>query len=580
MGTRENGLEAEQQRSSRSPVNGRPQLPLDQGWAWCVMFGAFINVSLILIFIRSMAILFIQFLEKYQESATMTTLAFGFCSVMFAISNLLGPTYLLHHFEVRTLAVTGAIINFLGILSIAFAPNIIVIDVMMACIGISHGLISVPQTTLVGRYFKKRLSFATAFVNLGISVGTIAGPPLTQSLLDIYGLQGTVMLLAGINMNCIVGSMLLRPDSLYAPPDSDASPEEDNETANKEDNKELINSSIKVYSSKDITLEDEVTGLTIKTSDSITARARTVSESGCNDETLEASNDLDNQEACRSSDVARKKYYRRQSSISDVIDAVSTSSSIRYLNDVHIFLEPGISKGKKRDTNRSKNDLHENVPLQDEESEPSVQTTWFTKFRKSVSKSIYTHPLGILLVLASGLGVHAASCIAYMPSAGKENGLSDDQIPYLLTIVGICDLISKLCIGLFADMGYIRRIHIACFAGLFAGTLLQFLRFFRSFGLMILFQVLIGLTGGVMHALVAVIAVDILGLKHMGHIVAGYFLVNGFVLFFDHFVIGFLKDSTNSFMTGYNYIGGIILLSAFLLLLEPCVAKLKPVPKP
>lgn len=592
----------------------KPPLPVDRGWAWVIMLGVFFNVCFLMFFIRSSSVLFIQFLEVYQESATMTTLAFGLSSAMFAVCNILGPTVLLCRFEVRTLVLVGTVINFLCIFFIAFAPNMIVIDIMMACDGFSHGLIFVPQMTLIGHYFNKRLAFSTAFVNLGLSIGTIAGPPLVQFFLDNYGLRGATMILAGINMNCIPASMLLRPPSDYAEPHVYNMPDDtENVDYNKDQCREIIleesehesdlecmtekeTAAGHIYKLNDLNSPEEITLMINKPSFTKPSRARSVSESGdkhaCNISNEDGLADLANSQV-------NLKVFRSESIVSDVIDRISMSSSIRYLTDSSIFLEGFVSRDRK---SQDKGHLEREESLIDamnvcemspasEEyvvtpvySEAAEQTsnnntTCLRRLRKSISESIYVHPLGILLLVASGFGVHTQTCIAYMPAAGKENGLSDSEIPYLVTVIGVCDLVSKLGIGVFADLGYVKRIHISAACAIVCGTAMQFLSFYKGFGLMVLLQVLLGVTVGVTHALLAVIVVDILGVKYMGHIMAGYFLVNGFVMTVEHIIIGSIKDFTGSFFKAYNYIGSLALLSAALFLLEPLVAKIKPAPK-
>ncbi|CAG5125843.1 unnamed protein product [Candidula unifasciata] len=591
-------------------------LPVDGGWAWIIMLCVFLNVSFVMMFLRSSSVLFIQFLEKYQESATMTTLAFGLSSAMFAISNIIGPTFLLHRFEVRTLALAGSIINFLCIFIIGFAPSMIVIDVLMGCIGFSHGLIFVPQMTLVGHYFKKRLSFATAFVNLGLSIGTIAGPPLVQFFLNTYGLQGAIMLLAGINMNCIPTSMLLRPESYYVDPHvKDVKDNTENIESSEEKCQEIIieeseaESNLENVTEKQLEMgheykvnnansTEEITMMLKKSSFVKSARTRSASET--ENHGTKPSDD-DREATLSSSEVNLNVSHHRESKVGEVIDRISMSSSIKYLTDSSIFPE-GLAPGERTTHGREHSEGDESpveglvLPVYSAESvnfsvtsvankcvnkmeKTKIKLTYSSKIRESVSESIYVHPLGILLLMASGFGVHTQSCIAYMPATGKENGLTDNEIPYLVTVIKVCDLFSKLGIGAFADLGYVKRIHITAVCAIFTGTVMQFTPYFKGFGLMILLEVFLGITVGVTHVMIAVIIVDILGVKYMGHIMAGYFLVNGIILSVEHVVIGSIKDYTGSFFIGYNYMGSLILLSAVLFLLEPLVSKIKPVPK-
>lgn len=543
-------------------------------------------------FNRATALLIIQFMDKYNESATVTTLAFGLYSATFAFFNLFMPTVMLRRFEVKTLAVTGAVINVCSIVVIAFAPNMIVINFMMASIGLSNSLISVPQTTLIGRYFRKRLSFATAFVNLGLSIATIFSPPMTHLLLNNYGLQGTILILAAFSMNSVPASMLFRPVSVYREVGVGSATD-----VKKTDTSGALDLDVKKQERTDTKLKERSAfskikspGRNLKKCLSDTTYKGTSKMAAMN---AQATSDV-----LSSSQVPSRRHSRSVNTVSDFLDVVSQYSTLKYLSYSEFSMGASASvdpmdgslssefsdvedicvstEASEKDNIRSKKSFSESTPSQSLKK-PRIRR--YAKLKHSVSKSIYSHPLGILLVFAFGVGVHSSTTTAYMPSVGKENGLTDEQVPYLITVIGVGDLVSKVAVGIFADLGFVEHIRIPCVCELLTGTLLQFMIFFKGFEKMIVFQIMVGLTIGVLHTMLPVIVVDILGVKHLGHIMAGYFLVSGVSLFCDHLVIGLIKDMTGSFIYGFNYMGCLMFLSSFLLLLEPLVANTWPPPK-
>jgi len=56
---------------------------------------------------------------------------------------------------------------------------------------------------IIQQRFSKRRSLATGFSVVGFSVGGFVGSPLTQLLLDHYGLRGTLALLGAIQAHRI-----------------------------------------------------------------------------------------------------------------------------------------------------------------------------------------------------------------------------------------------------------------------------------------------------------------------------------------------------------------------------------------
>ncbi len=63
---------------------GTNSAPIDRGWAWMVVLGAFVNLFVTMSIIKSFGIIFVELLQYYQRSATETAAffpiwsAFGF----------------------------------------------------------------------------------------------------------------------------------------------------------------------------------------------------------------------------------------------------------------------------------------------------------------------------------------------------------------------------------------------------------------------------------------------------------------------------------------------------------------------
>ena len=77
-------------------------------------------------------------------------------------------------------------------------------------------------------YFDKYYDVSSAISQVGLSFGIIAIPPLTQFCLDLYGWQGTALLLAGANLHLVMCGALLRPFSLRGENEIDMDEEADN----------------------------------------------------------------------------------------------------------------------------------------------------------------------------------------------------------------------------------------------------------------------------------------------------------------------------------------------------------------
>ena len=565
MGEKSHSTQEKQDSDSKQTNNEKGALPVDHGWAWFVMLGAFINTTATIVFLRSISMFFVAYLAKYEVSATLTTLAFGLCAFMFAGSSLLQPLVFLPNFSERTLSLIGSSINIVGTISLAFSPNIITFNIFVAVIGFSWGFILISSMSLLGKYFKKRLSLAVSVANIGYSVATISGPSLTQYLLDTYGLEGGVLLLAGLNLQLLVGSMLLRPTSWYrATESSDYQANTETSALEAEDYNTLdcpqthhTSTASKLEDSHCTHLDYPVIPTEVKGQQYKCVSNLSIPVATC-DKKLIINDKLD---------------LRIQSAGEGFIDAISRSSSLRYLSTTSIHMIHNESTAKslisipasflyqKQDSDLLYND-----------AQHQGQST-LSAVSKYKSSSIYTNPYAVILILAAGFGIHAQAYYGYTPVLGLENGLPKHQIPLLLTIAGICDLISKLSVGYIADLPCVRRIYVAISTQIIIGLTLQFVSFFHGFQLMAFLQVLGGAFIQCFFNLLPAITADILGPHYIAHIMSGYFLVNGLVQTFDHILVGVFKDLTDSFYPAYYYLGGLYLLGALFLMLEPILSR-------
>lgn len=78
-------------------------------------------------------------------------------------------------------------------------------------LGIGFGLSSLLLPVIINEYFFKQRSIALGMSYLGSPVGFFIFPPIFEALLNKYGLSGTFLIIAGINMHCLPLSMLLKP---------------------------------------------------------------------------------------------------------------------------------------------------------------------------------------------------------------------------------------------------------------------------------------------------------------------------------------------------------------------------------
>ena len=508
-------------------IRGKPPLPVDRGWAWLVMIGAFINITIVISFNRASGLFVTYFLDQFQESATSTTMAFGAAPLMFSICNILLPTVLLPRFCPRTLAFAGGVFTGISVTSMAFARSMLTMTFLFGIMGFAHGLIFVPQTVLIGFYFKKRLAFANAFACMGMATAAIFSPILGRFLLDGFGLQGTLLLYGAFTFNILPSALLFRPVSSYSTISANDSPSENGETQ-VECTSPLLNQDLEQPPEHDISpssmnsekhqsyqisrelnnqdkcTKDEQIGENTNADESRQNHTNEISMQQLNfkeptnlqqiflrrdNSSVDLHLEKDSMQLCLSHYKEPGHYLNYKSKDTENVCVSHTPSSA--LTD-----EPLCSPAEAQEIVLPKEDLialreldHEKdcPPATPQKGSPhsNCKSCWSRHFRSILAwtrNSIYSNPIAILLLLASGFCVHTQPSFTYLPSLGEENGLSSREVPYLLTTAGVFNLLGKLVIGYIADLSFCStsRLHMLVAINLVLGIALQFTRYAMS----------------------------------------------------------------------------------------------------
>nr|XP_018903102.1 PREDICTED: uncharacterized protein LOC109034428 [Bemisia tabaci]XP_018903103.1 PREDICTED: uncharacterized protein LOC109034428 [Bemisia tabaci]XP_018903104.1 PREDICTED: uncharacterized protein LOC109034428 [Bemisia tabaci]XP_018903105.1 PREDICTED: uncharacterized protein LOC109034428 [Bemisia tabaci] len=183
--------------------------PPDGGWGWVVVFASFV-VNLIADGVTfSFGVIFIEFVEYFNESNSKTA---WIGSMFMAMPLLSGPlaSFLTDRYGCRKVSIAGGLLAASGFIASAFVNSI---EVLFFTFGILSGfglsLCYVAAVVIVAYYFDKRRSFATGLSVCGSGIGTFIFAPLLDYLLAEYGWRGTTLILAGLFLNlCVCGALM------------------------------------------------------------------------------------------------------------------------------------------------------------------------------------------------------------------------------------------------------------------------------------------------------------------------------------------------------------------------------------
>ncbi|XP_003726230.3 monocarboxylate transporter 12 [Strongylocentrotus purpuratus] len=114
------------------------------------------------------------------------------------------------HISPRVMAVIGAIISSLGIIIAGHLTSVIALGFCLTITGIGLSMGYLPSKVLLNDYFMDDFILMNSIGNLGSTVGALVVPVIIERSLQAYGFSGAMLILGGISLHAIVGSVTLR----------------------------------------------------------------------------------------------------------------------------------------------------------------------------------------------------------------------------------------------------------------------------------------------------------------------------------------------------------------------------------
>lgn len=193
----------------------KPRSSIDKGWAWMVLFATFIN-SFICALVYTTGIFHFRFLKSLSvESRAVISLCSGLhISFIGLASPLVNKS--IKRFGYRKTIFIGTFLSFSGFVIASFVCDSIVLLVITygAMTGLGFSFICNPSLIVLGFYFKTFRNIAYVIVATGIGLGTIVYAVVGNIVLDMYDLQGTLLLLGGLSAHGFITGGLIPPLAL------------------------------------------------------------------------------------------------------------------------------------------------------------------------------------------------------------------------------------------------------------------------------------------------------------------------------------------------------------------------------
>ncbi|KAK7869035.1 hypothetical protein R5R35_002983 [Gryllus longicercus] len=186
-------------------------VPPDGGWGWVVAGASFLSNLIVDGIIFSFGMYMGEMSESLGESKATVSLIGSLLAGFYLV---VGPfvSALANRYGFRTVAVLGSFVGAFSFFISYFATSAVFLCITYGVLGgVGFGLIYVPAVITVGFYFERWRALATGVAVCGSGIGTFVMPPIITALIGAFGWRGSLLILAGLVLNCAIFGLMYRP---------------------------------------------------------------------------------------------------------------------------------------------------------------------------------------------------------------------------------------------------------------------------------------------------------------------------------------------------------------------------------
>ncbi|XP_026464458.1 uncharacterized protein LOC113367043 [Ctenocephalides felis] len=188
----------------------------DGGWGWMVVLASGVSTLSVLPVIQLFGLIFRERFEHLgMTNSEMTTIINVNIALTSCVGLANGPMF--RKFNYRPIAIFGSILVICGLLFVSVANSFITYLLSFSVLyGSGVGICFSANSLALNTYFNKRRRRAVSLSWTVAALGPIVTPYLITMLLPQYGVQGTVLLAAGLSMHALVSALILQPAQRHA----------------------------------------------------------------------------------------------------------------------------------------------------------------------------------------------------------------------------------------------------------------------------------------------------------------------------------------------------------------------------
>ncbi|XP_072047438.1 monocarboxylate transporter 5-like [Amphiura filiformis] len=382
--------------------------------------------------------------------------------------------------------------------------------------GLGFGLAHQPSYVILTYYFDKRLARANGIASAGVGVGIFAIPPFLQVLIDFYGWQSALLIMAAVLGNLGICAAIYRPSKL----------EIENRTSRPKQ---------KANNSTSFEL-NYISGM----------------ENACyeQDQTTSGADQLHS----NSSPGTREHQ-------------IGPKSNPKEITEDKTFSQPNFS---------SQIELHQNDGHPKSTKYSACAKCYSWGLLELFDFQLLTNFNFVLLLMSYFLyGVAYVIAIQYWPVRAVHTGISELNAAYLISAIGISSLLSRLTHGYIIDYHIMSATVLTALAYAISGVSSALNPVSDSYPVLICLSVVVGLTSGVFNSTIPIIAKEYVGAKQVSAGTGLILLIIGISLILGVYVTGVLADATGSYDIPFYLAGACFLICALLIFAFPGIKLLK-----
>ncbi|XP_030829287.1 monocarboxylate transporter 2-like [Strongylocentrotus purpuratus] len=179
-------------------------------WGFVVLAAKFCHWAIMTGLLKSFSIFIPHLVKLMGTSYAIIGLV---CCMADSLGCLAAPvaSFISNRISPRLLGAVGAILCSGGVIGASFCTSIIHFGICMVAIGVGNVFLVFTLTTNLHEHFPVKFDVINTISLVGSPCGAFITPVITENLLEIYGLSGTILILGGFSLNFMISALVLRP---------------------------------------------------------------------------------------------------------------------------------------------------------------------------------------------------------------------------------------------------------------------------------------------------------------------------------------------------------------------------------